>query len=614
MGTSPAKPNTDPALIPLHRVLVEEFNHQHPDHPIDPAEIEQQRAAWERRFAAIPMPPEERRRGIEGAIVGEVHRRLHRSGVERAALCFSGGGIRSATFGLGIVQGLARAGLLRTFDFLSTVSGGGYLGGWLSGWIQREGGDVAKVESQLAGVAPTAADEPPLTPLAPEPDPIHHLRQYSRYMSPRLGLLSADTWTLVAIFFRNLFLNQLVLVPLLAAVLMLPRIGMVLARRHPDELVQQAVFWFGVVAGIFALAYIAANRPSLTSPPAPKSNYPPLQQTQSAFLWRCLLPMTTMALAVTLYWSWTARVPIDHLRFEILGYPTPAWLTFALFGVLLHLGGFILSRWWVRSLGLTELIVVVVSGALGGLAAWVAALLASEKLFATVHPDLALEIYVSCAAPLLLLLFLLATTFFVGLTSKFTSDEDREWLARCGGWIMIVILLRGGLSFLVFFGPLLWHRAGVALMAAVGGVSGLVTLILGFGSKSGAKERQRGEPLPISAKIANVALALAAPLFMLSIFVGLSALTSLALRFFSHLAHLSWTASASLPAGGFLDVIALAPGRIVVALGLGLIALGLFAGRFVDINRFSLHAAYRDRLIRAYLGASRKPGTPITGQ
>jgi len=30
-------------------------------------------------------------------------------------------------------------------------------------------------------------------------------------------------------------------------------------------------------------------------------------------------------------------------------------------------------------------------------------------------------------------------------------------------------------------------------------------------------------------------------------------------------------------------------------------------GCFVDINRFSLHATYRDRLIRAYLGASRSP-------
>src|SRR5581483_6076915 len=58
------------------------------------------------------------------------------------ALCLSGGGIRSASFALGVVQGLARRGLVGTFDFLSTVSGGGYTGAWLSAWLfhaQREG-------------------------------------------------------------------------------------------------------------------------------------------------------------------------------------------------------------------------------------------------------------------------------------------------------------------------------------------------------------------------------------------------------------------------------------------------------------------------------------------
>ena len=42
-------------------------------------------------------------------------------------LAFSGGGIRSATFNLGILQALAEKGLLHKFDYLSTVSGGGYL-------------------------------------------------------------------------------------------------------------------------------------------------------------------------------------------------------------------------------------------------------------------------------------------------------------------------------------------------------------------------------------------------------------------------------------------------------------------------------------------------------
>src|SRR5262245_10506515 len=53
---------------------------------------------------------------------------IHALPEPRAALCISGGGIRSATFGLGVLQGLAAHHLLEKFHFLSTVSGGGYIG------------------------------------------------------------------------------------------------------------------------------------------------------------------------------------------------------------------------------------------------------------------------------------------------------------------------------------------------------------------------------------------------------------------------------------------------------------------------------------------------------
>src|SRR5688572_12485059 len=44
----------------------------------------------------------------------------------QAALCLSGGGIRSAAFALGVLEAFARKGLLTHFHYLSTVSGGGY--------------------------------------------------------------------------------------------------------------------------------------------------------------------------------------------------------------------------------------------------------------------------------------------------------------------------------------------------------------------------------------------------------------------------------------------------------------------------------------------------------
>jgi len=62
--------------------------------------------------------------------------------MEATAVCLSGGGIRSASFSLGVLEGLARFSrraacqgdqvpLLDALDYLSTVSGGGYIGSWL---------------------------------------------------------------------------------------------------------------------------------------------------------------------------------------------------------------------------------------------------------------------------------------------------------------------------------------------------------------------------------------------------------------------------------------------------------------------------------------------------
>ena len=49
-----------------------------------------------------------------------------------AGIGFSGGGIRSATVNLGIAQALHDAGIFRHFDYMSTVSGGGFLGSSIS--------------------------------------------------------------------------------------------------------------------------------------------------------------------------------------------------------------------------------------------------------------------------------------------------------------------------------------------------------------------------------------------------------------------------------------------------------------------------------------------------
>jgi hypothetical protein len=123
-----------------------------------------------------------------------------------SALCISGGGIRSATFALGAIQSFAEKGILTDFDYVSTVSGGGYIGGWLTAWKQREKG-LDKIIPKLQPVAPS--------PAPGTVNPVQHLREYNSYLTPKLGLLSTDTWTLAATIARNMMLNWLVLVPIL---------------------------------------------------------------------------------------------------------------------------------------------------------------------------------------------------------------------------------------------------------------------------------------------------------------------------------------------------------------------------------------------------------------
>ncbi len=76
------------------------------------------------------------------------------------AVSLSGGGIRSASFSLGVLQGLARfsflnsgEGFLHQIDYLSTVSGGGYVGSWLMGWACRSSFKSSVYELSQAGKA-----------------------------------------------------------------------------------------------------------------------------------------------------------------------------------------------------------------------------------------------------------------------------------------------------------------------------------------------------------------------------------------------------------------------------------------------------------------------------
>ena len=124
-------------------------------------------------------------------------------------LALSGGGIRSATFNLGVLQGLAERGLLPYLDYLSTVSGGGYIGSWFHGVVWRAGGQPSTAADCLSPLKHAV-------PGIPDDDHISFLRKYSNYLAPKPGVFSPDTWVIGSIWLRNVLLNQLILVPAIA--------------------------------------------------------------------------------------------------------------------------------------------------------------------------------------------------------------------------------------------------------------------------------------------------------------------------------------------------------------------------------------------------------------
>lgn len=171
-------------------------------------------------------------------------------------LALSGGGIRSATFALGVLQGLARNHLIGKFDYLSSVSGGGYIHQFLAAWIKRNGSldAVQKMMDVLPNIkTPDDTGKPSLAYATVQAEPIRWLRRYSNYLAPQKSLFSGDTWTLFAIISRNAALNLLTLISCLLAVLVFPHLAISprifnWIRIHHEMLTMQTSFSAGLLA------------------------------------------------------------------------------------------------------------------------------------------------------------------------------------------------------------------------------------------------------------------------------------------------------------------------------------------------------------------------------
>jgi patatin-like phospholipase len=584
----------------------------------------------------------------------------------RTALSISGGGIRTATFALGIIQGLAGARILDKFHYLSTVSGGGYIGSWLSSWARRHPSGIAGVQDDLVradtAVEGTQPQKPksdrPVKKVDPEPRPLRHLRAYSNYMSPKLGFLSADTWTMASMYVRNLLLNLLVLIPILAAILAIPRLFAMLLR-HDTQFPQHTLLIVAAAALAVGFGYLGASRPTVHGRHASAKS---LRGTGGFFAF-CAIPLTAASAAVSLYWAKIAELPFKPVLQRDWIFYAIAAAAMTLFPAAIYYYRFFINSSAAerrepleRQHGKAKKLATELVATLTGLASVVTLFyLVANKVFdhpVREVPDLSgiapflrglfdstpvSEIYVCFAVPIGLLIFFVQNAAFVGISSKVNEDYDREWWGRGGALLLMTAVILGLGCFIAVFGPVLLYRAPL-LVSSVGGVSGLLAGLLGFSAKTPAGDKKDDKATKSSAA-SGLLLSLAVPLFV-AVFLGAISLgttvliqllrnqkVSVATKWVEQFqSNATVTQTAQTPAAKFettyetekVPFLSLATVNGVHHLKtvhatdrwdlLGILAVALAAAglsTLVGVNRFSMQALYRNRLIRAYLGASR---------
>jgi predicted acylesterase/phospholipase RssA len=627
---------------------------------------------------------------VAPACRSEILRRAHGAGLTGLAL--SGGGVRSATFNLGVLQALGEQQLLHDFDYLSTVSGGGFIGGWLTKCIREKHGDVRAVEAMLT---PGAAGEA----VEAEPAEIQFLRQYSNYLSPRAGVFSADAWTLIGIYFRNTGLNLAMLLAWLCALLLLPRFAVWMVNRivgldGPWDAWSDPAWMLGTAAFLFAVFCIAL---SISSKPQNSRGQRRFPVNQTAVLWYINFPLLLSGFLVSIgLWRHGGTMPamlaelaardfgwhlgwllapglvyfivwacgwyLAHDRtspYSSAGYAACAASFLVVVAVMLggtlefapglvehavaHDKAMALSRCWVPGAALALLV------AAGGLAlpklrrkirvapdlsrsevheglshfvsAMVAltigtllllgglALLPNPALHPILNNAVALTTF---GMPLMMTLFSVTTTLMIGLIGPLYSDASREWWSRQGAWTSIFTLVWVMMFGAAFFLPPLvqWAWLTWDWRANLGAALGWLAMTW-LGLKAGSSGA--GAALPgIGMTRLELAARVAPYVFSLGIFALLATLVQVAVAppvlkcgdptlacvYASH-------ASASLDTDG---------SALACAFAICLFAAVVLGWR-VDINKFSLYMLYRNRLVRAYFGASstaRKPH-PFTG-
>jgi hypothetical protein len=484
-------------------------------------------------------------------------------------LCFSGGGIRSASFNLGVLQGLAELELLKYFDYLSSVSGGGYIHQWLAAWSKRS--SFAEVNKQLIPLPDTGNP-------GTHPEPIRWLRRYCNYLTPQTGLLSADTWVAFATWLRNTLLNQMILISGMLVLILLPHIvafKSLVPRSSPT-----AAILIGVICGLWLLAsdVVARNLALLRGPGAQEQS----GAGQGAVQRLIVLPLLLAALLVALLMRMISAAPFGvNLALVFLG---SVVLLVVLALVIIFGGGAPLSFlkshqdsshsesvkafWKQKPKCIRHVKFVIVMGAF---------------------------LFVALFSAVFGAAWVAGSLVLVAHLWRYTGDSWwRAVVVRLTAWMGMYSLGWMLVSGFSLFGHTIAERLLVSVPA---GVPALLTWLGGSigGLLAGKNSKSRGatDDKAPSKFSALEALAIVGPY----VFIAGLALV------------IAWFADELLA-----KALLAGPWQVFFTFVMPLVICALFAWR-VDVNEFSLHAFYRNRLARCYLGASnlnRQPN-PFTG-
>jgi hypothetical protein len=477
-----------------------------------------------------------------------------------AALCLSGGGIRSASFALGVLQALAHVQLLGKFHYLSTVSGGGYIGSWLSAWrlaAQNDEQVFAALNQRQDGINET-----------PE---IRGIRADSNYLTPTLGLLSADTWTLVALYIRNLLLNWLMFLPFFAGCLFVPR------------LLQATLDWIKTlpesvpIVPMALIVSVASLGLGLTVAIYGRYGGKGLGIKTSAFLGWVLVPLAISSFSLAVV------ATKNNIKLNLSCYVLSGMVAgLLIYGLALVLAALALGT-WRKAIRTYDALAWLATGILVGLGLGVGL---HQATTSAVSSELLVVLGMSG--------YMLAVTggdlLYVGLASfSPRGDDDREWLARSAGWLMAAAYTWGLIAALVLFSPapLLELRGRLVSLAGVATVSGLTSVL--FGKSADTAATVAGE---IRKRLSLTQLVSIAGLIFA---VCLGAVLSLLDKLLENGLQ-DWTDRSQ----AAVDLLAC----------VGLLMAGFIFSHFINVNRFSLHALYRNRLVRAFLGSARANAHP----